>query len=267
VLDTLPSDTDTTTVQIAAGAALSGAVGAVAWGIPGGPLKYSLLGADAAPTASAPRTIYGDNPPAWDCLEPIIGPTGMGFGVITPNADYLHLSDWTTIDIDAAGDLSPMPYSFSTEVTSCGVVGSPTPTGGYDMAFRAYSGIAIAFYSPPPPDRESGNVTTYPMAIPAAKFGSPTKVPRPAWATAAGSDVTVGLASSSGVQVARFTYQGVPHGSTLTLRSISGNVGPVSAWVDPDLTYLTYADLGSGDAGAAGARRYFAAVEAPALLP
>jgi hypothetical protein len=267
VLDTLLPETDTATVQIAAGAALSGNLGVVAWGTQGGPLRYQLLGADAAPTSSTPRTIFGDDPPAWDCLAPIIGPTGMGFGVVTPTPEYPQYSDWTTIDIDAAGGLSPMAYGFSTEVTECGVVGSPTSTGGYDIAFRNVSGIGIAFYYPPPRDSEAGSVMTYPMAVPAAKFGSPARVPSQVWAAPAGNDITVGLASSSGVQVFRFTYQGVPHGSTFTLRSTSGKIGPVASWVDPDLTYVTYADLVLGDGGTFGVRRYFAAVEAPALLP
>ena len=108
---------------------------------------------------------------------------------------------------------------------------------------------------------------SYPMAVPAAKFGSPARVPRQVWAAPAGTDITVGQASSSGVQVVRFTYQGVPHGSAVTLRSATGQIGPVASWVDPDLTYVTYANLVAGDGGASRVLRYFVAVEAPAQLP
>jgi hypothetical protein len=267
LLDTLPSETDTTTVQIAAGAALSGNLGVVAWGTQGGPLKFHLLGADAAPTSSAPRIIFSDNPPPWDCLASTIGPTGMGFGVITPDPLHPKFTDWTTLDIDAAGGVSPTTYGFPTELTTCGVVGSPTSTGGYDMAFRNVSGIGVAFYYPPPPDRDTGSVTTHPMAVPAARFGSPDRIPSQVWAAQAGTDITVGLATSSGVQVVRFTYQGAPHGSALALRSAGGRIGKVASWVDPDLTYVTYADLAAGDGGSSNVRRYFAAVEAPEKLP
>lgn len=267
LLDTLPPDTDPATVQIAAGSATAGNTGFVAWGIKGGPIKYNLLGADAVPTSTSPRTIFGDSPPSWDCLSAVIGPTGMSFGFIMANPQYPQYSDWSTFDIDAAGAASQMVYSLLAEVADCGIVGSPTATGGYDIAFRNVPGIGLAFYYPPPPDSDIGSVMTYPMAVPAAKFEGPAKVPSPVWAAPAGEDITVGLASSSGVQVVRFTYQSRSHGSSIALRSVDGQIGPVASWVGPDYVYVTYADLVSGKGGTSTVLRYFAAVEAPARLP
>jgi hypothetical protein len=273
VLATLPSETDKDTVQVAAGAATSGNLGFVAWGtkVQGIPIRYYLLGADAVPTSATPGTTFTgptpDEQPAWDCLAPVNGPTGIAFGVITPDAEFPQFSDWNTVDIDEAGGVTSMSYGFPTEITYCSVVGSPTPTGGYDMAFRSVPGIGVAFYYPPPPDSDHGTVTAYPMAVPAATFGSPAKVPSPAWAAPAGNDITVGLASSSGVRVVRFTYQSVPHGSALVLRSVNGRIGPVASWVGPDYVYVTYADLVTGTGGTESVRRYFTTIEAPAELP
>jgi hypothetical protein len=269
VYDTFAADTDTTAVQIAAGTALSGSVGFMAWATKGEgtPIKYRLLGADAALRFKG--TVFDvpdpSQQPAWDCLAATPGPTGMGFSVTTPDPTCSECSSWHTFDLDPSGAPAEAEYGLSAQVTDCGIVGSPTPTGGYDMAFRNIPGIGIAFYYPPA-DADLGVVMPYSMAIPAAKFGSPAMVPRPVWATAAGNDITVGLANSSAVQVMRFSYQSLPRGSSLVLPSASGNIGPAAAWVGSDSVYVTYADF-TGSGATASVKRHFTVVEAPAELP
>ena len=91
-------------------------------------------------------------------------------------------------------------------------------------------------------------------------------MPRPAWVTSAGGDVVIGLARKSGPQVFRYTYNAIPHGSTLTLRSGNGDSGPVAAWVGDDAAYITYTDSVKSN-GTTSVRRYFMRIESPASLP
>jgi hypothetical protein len=189
----------------------------------------------------------------------------MGFGVTTPDLTCSECSSWNTFDIDATGAVSVAEYGLSAQVTECSIVGSPTPAGGYDMAFRNIPGVGIAFYYPPA-DSDLGIVMPYPMAVPAAKFGSPAMVPRPVWAAAAGNDISVGLANSSSVQVMRFNYQSTPRGSSVSLPTASGSIGPAASWVGPNSVYVTYADL-TGAGASARVKRHFTVVEAPAELP
>jgi hypothetical protein len=91
-------------------------------------------------------------------------------------------------------------------------------------------------------------------------------MPRPAWVSSAGGDVVIGLERKAGPQVYRFTYNALRHGSTLTLRSVNGNSGPVAAWSGGDAVYLTYTDqVTSGSTTAT--QRYFMRIDSPASLP
>jgi hypothetical protein len=274
VLATLPAGTDSAKVRIAAGAAKSGNLGFVAWGIQvrGYAIKYWTLGADAAHSAGDPPTAFGDrtsaDPPAWDCLAPTNGPTGLGFSIVDPDKQYTDLTDWITSEMDDTGVANgEMVLGFPSQVSGCHILGVTTPTGGYDLAFEDAPGIGAAFYYPPASGSTSGQVNAYPIVIPASSFSDPLQVPHVAWVAPAGNDITIGLARSSGPSVARFTFQAAPHGSWLTLRSANGKAGPVAAWTGTDYTYVTYTDEVYGTGGSASIVRYFTKVDASAQLP
>jgi hypothetical protein len=274
VLATLTTGTDKDKVQIAAGAAKSGNLGFVAWGtkVQGIPIQYFLLGPDAVPTADKPaQAITAATPveqPAWDCLAPTNGASGLGFSVVTPNPMESSGSIWTTMEMDETGARTgDMIFELPTHIKDCRIMGTPNANGGYNLAFENDPGIGVAFYYPPPPASDTGSIMTYPNVVPVGSTGAPINAPHPAWVSAAGSDVVMGLARPSGVQLLRYTYQSIPHGSSLVLRSKNGQIGPVTAWVGSDYTYVTYTDHVSGAAGASDILRYFTKVDAPARLP
>jgi hypothetical protein len=274
VLASLPAGTDLGTVQVAAGASASGNLGYVAWGIrvTGVPISYLMLPADAVTAAAPSKFLDASIPadvPAWDCLSPQNRPTGLSFSAVTANAAF-GTSDFQTTDIDETGGTTFMTYQLTTAVTNCRIVGSPTPAGNYFIAFQGTQGgttaIDFATYYPASDPTQAGTVTTYHPVLPAALFGDPLNMPRPAWASSAGGDVVIGLERKAGPQVVRYTYNAVGHGSTLTLRSVNGNSGPVAAWVDADAVYVTYTDqVKSG--GTTTTNRYFMRIDSPAALP
>ncbi len=278
VLATLPTQTDPKTVRITAGTAKSGNMGFVAWGtkVQGIPIQYLLLGADASKLGQ-PGTAFGNATsaanPLWDCLAPTNGPTGLGFSIANFYPSVTEYTEWDTVEMDETGAQQPeMSYAILARVTDCRIVGTPTAAGGYDIAFENTPGIGVAFYYPPGPaldggTADTGSVTTYNIAIPAGSFGSPLNAPHPAWAAPAGNDIAIGLSRLSGPEVTRFTYQAVPHGSTLFLRSANGDTGTVSAWVGPDLVYATYIDRVAASAGSTNILRYFAKIQAPVMTP
>jgi hypothetical protein len=269
----LPVGTDPSTVQIAAGAATSGNVGFVAWGIrvPGIQVSYLLLPADAV-TSAAPSQMFAGSAPAdvpdWDCLQTTGGTTGLGFSVVTPGSASPQYSDFDTLEFDEAGNAPFMTYQLNARVVNCNIVGSPTPEGNFFLAFQSPSAIDFATYYPDPTDPNNpGTVTTHDPVLPAALFGGPLGMPHPAWVISAGGDVSIGLDRTAGPEVVRFTYNAVPHGATLLLPSANGQTGPVSAWVGPDAAYVTYSDQVKGSGSATSVMRYFMRVESPASLP
>jgi hypothetical protein len=179
-------------------------------------------------------------------------------------------SDFNTVDVDENGYTVMMTYQLTVEVSNCQIVGAPTPADGYFMAFRGVQNgapaIDFATYYPANDPGQDGSVTTQHPVLPAALFGDPLSMPKPAWVSSAGGDVVIGLARKSGPEVVRYTYNAVPHGSTLKLRSVNGNAGPVAAWVGDDAVYVTYSDqLSSG--GTTATKRYFMRIDSPASLP
>ena len=262
--DSLPVGTDPDTVQIAAGAATSGNVGFAAWGIRvrGISPNYLLLPADAVTTAP-PATM--DPVADWDCLATTNGTSGLGFSVVAPDSKYPACSDFDTFEIDeATGTPTFMLYQFTKAVANCQVVGSPGPKGSYVMALQTSNAIDFAMYSPALDPNQGGTVDTKDPVLSASTFGNPLNMPHPAWASpAAGGDISFGLAHTAGIQVFRFAYNGIPHGSPLTLRSEKGQTGPVAAWVGPDAAYVTYAD--QTKSGTPAVKRYFMRIESPAL--
>jgi hypothetical protein len=273
-VDWLPAGTDPSTVQLIAGAAASGSVGYVAWGIRANhlPINYLLLPADAATTA-APATFLDDpvraNVPAWDCLAPQSRTTGLSFGAVTPDPSGIGV-DFQTVELDEAGNTILMTYPLTVSVVNCNIVGAPAPDGSYYMAMQGLKdgtyAVDFATYYPKSGGAGAGTVTTHHPTLPAAMYGDPLSLPPAAWVNSAGGDVLIGLARRSGPEVVRFTYNNIPHGSTLPLRSVNGQAGPVAAWVGDDAVYVTYADeVKTG--GTVSVKRYFMRIISPASLP
>jgi hypothetical protein len=272
VLATFPVGTDPTSIQLTAGAATSGNVGFIAWGtrVLGITPTYLLLPADAI-TAAAPSKLFDDSIPSqvpnWDCLTTLNGTTGLGFGVVTPDESLDNSSNLHTIEIDEAGGNAIMTYQFIVGIANCQVFTSPASGGAYFMAFETNSSIDFATYYPSIDPTLSGTVTTYDPVLPSSLYGGPLKMPHPAWVSPAGKDISIGLMRESGPEVVRFSYNAIPRGSNLSLRSVSGKAGPVVSWVGPNGVYITYTDKVTGTTGANLTKRYFMKVESPAELP
>jgi hypothetical protein len=278
--DWFPPGTDPSLVSLIAGSAASGNVGYVAWGIRANhlPIFYLLLPADAQTTAK-PATFLDANPranvPPWDCLAPQSRPTGLSFGAtVTPGAEGIG-TDFQTVEIDESGNPATMTYPLMASVINCHIVGAPAAAdGSYFIALQGSkdgtSAVDFATYYPRPAVdggvSEGGDVNTRHPALPAAQYGDPMSLPYPAWVTSAGRDVVIGLVRKSGPEVARFTYNNIPQGSTLRLRSVNGQAGPVAAWVGEDAVFITYSDLVKSG-GATLAKRYFMRIVSPAILP
>jgi len=270
VLANYPAGTIPNSVQITAGAATSGNVGFVAWGVTGMGVspQYLLLQADAVSTSPASK-MFDDSiaakTPNWDCLATTNGTTGLGFSVVAPDSAEPTTSDFDTVEIDeATGNATSMLYQFRVTVANCQVVGSPGPAGTYVIALESSNAIDSAMYYPPVTAGEDGSVTTNAPVLSAASFGDPMSMPHPAWASpAGGGDISFGLAHTAGLQVFRYTYDAIPHGSPLTLRSEKGQIGPVASWVGSDAVYVTYAD--QAKSGTPAVKRYFMRIESPAL--
>ncbi len=271
VLDNYVTGTVPSAVQIAAGAATTGNVGFVAWGIPGmgkSP-KYLLLPANAATTATASK-LFDDsipaNTPDWDCLAATSGGTGLGLGVVTPDPTTGY-SQLVTGEIDESGGWPGITYQFTVKVANCRVVGSPGPAGTYLMAMQTSNAIDFATYYPPlatAPAGTTGEVTTIDPVLSASSFGDPLNMPHPAWvAPAGGGDISIGLQRNGGPQVFRYNYNAIPHGSPLTLRSEKGQTGPVASSVGLDATYVTYSD--QTQSGTPAVKRYFMRIESPVM--
>jgi hypothetical protein len=268
VLVTLAIGTDPSLVQIAAGVATSGRVGFVAWGtrVPGISPAYLLLPADAV-TAAAPSKLFDSSPadiPNWDCLAATNGTTGLGFSVVTP--DTPGTSDLVTSEVSETGGLTVMTYQFMVVVANCRVVSTPGPADSYVMAMQTRNAIDFAMYYPPPDPMAlvGGTMTTNDPVLSTASLGDPLTMPHLAWVSpAGGGDISIGLARAAGPQILRYTYDTIPHGSALTLRSEKGQSGPVASWVGPDAVYVTYTD--QANTTPPSAKRYFMRLESPAL--
>ena len=271
LLDNYKAGTVPSTVQLAAGAATTGSVGFVAWGIPGMGIspKYLLLPATAA-TATTPSLMFPDpipaNIPNWDCLATTSGGTGLGVGVVTPDPTSGN-SQLVAGEINESGGWPGMTYQLTVKVANCRVVGSPGPAGTYLMAMQTSNAIDFATYYPPPataPDGTTGTVTTIDPVLSASSFGDPLNMPHPAWvAPAGGGDISIGLQRNGGPQVFRYNYNAIPHGSPLTLRSEKGQTGPVATSVGLDATYITYSD--QTKSGTPAVKRYFMRIESPVM--
>ncbi len=267
-LATFPAGAALPSISITAGGAQSGNVGFAAWGVrgTGTPVSFAVLGANGVVSATGTALTGDSAPPAWDCLATSNEAGGMIFSAVAPSSTT-GFSDFHTVTLDASGVPNPASYGLLADPTDCHIVGSPALNGEYDIAFQDQFGIGFSVYYPALDPSQDGSVITEALALSASVFGDPLHLPSPAWVAPAGSDLSIGLARSTGPLVVRLTYDDSPHGAWLPLRTQEGQTGPVAAWVGPDYVYATYTDRTSSPAAGSTTARYFVKIESPATLP
>jgi hypothetical protein len=273
VLATFPRDTPKKSVRITAGAAESGNVGLVAWGFQGEGTSpnYLYLGANGGPT-TAPVPIFQAPLPQgvdkWDCLQVIHTGTGLGIGIAypEPRLEGTFLSGayvFERFEFNESGIVSDAPMQLRSSIGSCRVVAGPAGNG-YVMAWKNSAGIFMGRLYLHSPTSSDATIISH-LVLASTQFSHPGVVPNPAWVAPAGNDIVIGLSREEGPLVARYFYDGRPHGSAITLRSTNGKTGPVAAWVGPSKSFVTYIDqVGFGPT--AVIKRNFLHVETPDVL-
>jgi hypothetical protein len=214
--------------------------------------------------------------PRWTCLASTQGPSNLAITVVEPSdPSQTTARMWHRIELADDGSVAGEALVYLRfPVSECRIDSTPTDDA-YLVAWQNKlneGGTYFALMSPPGPDAEEGaldNVTSRPV-ISSESFGGYVRMPRLAWIAPAGYEFTIGLDRAKGPEVVRFNIFSDPRGQPLFLPSQSGRTGPVSAWVGPDLTYVTYLDISgpaSGiDAAHSGSHRLFLTVS-PANLP
>ena len=280
---------DSGPIRLVAGSSPDGTRALVAWGVEGQPIQYQMLGADGAQVlvgadqagvlVGKPGEIYDPNSvPRWSCLDTTQN-NAANLAVTLVEAATQEPPQqpvWHRFEINddgSTGGQVRIPMKF--DVTDCRrIVSTPTSDGNL-LAWQnnaSNGGTYFAISTPPPPDaspNSPGNVTTL-LVLASASYGGYSQMPKLAWIAPAGYEFTIGLAGSRGPEVVRFNIFADIRGKTLYLPSVSGNTGPVSAWVGTDdAVYVTYLDMpGSpAQADASVPARYLVTVLSPAALP
>ena len=195
--------------------------------------------------------------------------------VEAPNPGHPDESAWRRFQISDDGSISGEaqigPDSF--QVSDGRIVSTPT-SDGYLLAWQnntTNGGTYFASLTPPPPDAgpdATDNVTSHSVLASARPMAAIRACP--SWA----GSPRLGTSSPSGWQGRGGRGRTIrrlrrPQGRALYLPSVSGNTGPVSAWVGNDAVYVTYLDMpGSSTPGDAavptGNQRYLVTVLSPA---
>ncbi len=265
----------------------TGALVAWAWGVEGQqqktPIQYRMLGSGPDGVQMGdPRMIYGDldpnSVPVWSCLDTTQNnAANLAVTLVeAPNQEHLQ-PRWHRFAIGDDGSIGEQVLiDMKFDVSDCRIVSTPVSDGQL-LAWQnnaSNGGTYFASLTPPPPDAGPdalANVTML-QVLASASYGGYSQMPELAWIAPAGYEFTIGLARSRGHEVLRFDVFADSRGKTLYLPSVSGNTGPVSAWVGIDAVYATYLDMpGSptrADAGVpAGSQRYLVTVSSPPDLP
>jgi hypothetical protein len=271
------------TVRLVAGSSPNGTRALVVWGVEGqlAPIQYRMLGADGALVGS-PGTIYDDADPnniaLWGSLNTTQNAPDLAITLVEPPKQKNGQSLWRRFQLSDDGSIGgEADIGLDVLAVSDDRIVSTPASDGYLLAWQnnaSNGGTYFADLTPPPPDAGSDtldNVTTH-QVLASALYGGYPNMPKLAWIAPAGFDFTLGLVRSRGPEILRFDVFADPMGKALYLPSLSGNTGPVSAWVGSDAVYVTYLDMpGSsshGDAGVpTGSQRYLVTVVSPAELP
>jgi hypothetical protein len=275
-------------IRLVAGSSPSGTRALVLWGVEGqlAPIRYQMLGADGALVGNQGTIDDASDPnniPQWSCpgttqnnaanlaitLVEAPGATGQ---------NHPGQYAWRHFKIDDSGAITGIDEIDldSLTVSDCRILSTAT-SDGYLVAWQdntATGGTSFAVLTGPPPDSgpdTPGNVTTNPL-LASALYGGYSNMPKLAWIAPAGYEFTLGLTRSQGPEVVRFNDVADPRGRALYLPSVSGNTGPLSAWVGRDAAYVTYLDIAGSSRQAdaavpAGSQRLLVTVLSPADLP
>jgi hypothetical protein len=275
-------------IRLVAGSSPSGTRALVLWGVEGqlAPIRYQMLGTDGALVGNQ-GTIDDDpdpnNIPQWSCLGTTQNnATNLAITLVEAPGQHGQNHEgkyaWRHFKINDDGAITGIDEIDldSLNVSDGRILSTATPDG-YLVAWQdntARGGTSFAVLTEPPPDADPntpGNVTTNPL-MESALFGGYANMPKLAWIAPAGFEFTLGLARSQGPEVVRFNDVADPRGRTLYLPSVSGNTGPVSAWVGSDAVYVTYLDIAGSSRQAdaavpAESHRLLVTVLSPADLP
>jgi hypothetical protein len=272
-------------IRLVAGSSPSGTRALVLWGVEGqlAPIRYQMLGADGVLVGNQ-GTIDDDpdpnNIPQWSCLDTTQNnAANLAITLVeAPGQSHPTQYAWRHFKINDDGSITGIDEIDldSLNVSDCRILSTAT-SDGYLVAWQdntARGGTSFAILTAPPPDADPdtpGNVTTNPL-LASALYGGYSNMPKLAWIAPAGYEFTLGLARPQGPEVVRFDVVADPIGKALFLPSVSGNTGPVSAWVGSDAVYVTYLDIAGSSrqadaAVSAGSQRLLVTVLSPADLP
>jgi hypothetical protein len=263
------------TLRVVAGSPVSGKTALVLWGIGGqaAPINYQILGTDGDALGGVQKFL--DNPdaskiPLWDCVD------------ISQNMDTLAVTFvedadpsplWHRYDLNDDGSTQgeALIYIRWGQVADCRIASSPTPLpGGYLVAWqnsKNTGGTYFAQMSPPLPDAgpdDRSDISSNPI-LSSEGYGGYSRMPKLLWAAPidSGYEFTVGLLASKGPEVMRFDVLSDPRGSSVRLPTTASRVGPVSAWVGRDATWVTYLDMPAKVGAAPGLRRLLRVAASP----
>lgn len=279
VLGTQAAAPTSGTVRLLAGSSPNGTRALVVWGVEGqlAPIQYRMLGADGA-LVGAPGKIYDDANPnslaLWNSLDTTQNAPDLAITLVEPPKQKDEQYLWRRFQVNDDGSIGgEADIGLDVlEVSDGRIVSTPT-SDGYLLAWQnnaSNGGTFFANLTPPPPDAGSeplNNVSTH-QVLASSLYGGYPSMPKLAWIAPAGYEFTIGLARPRGLEVLRFDIFADPRGRALYLPSVSGNTGPVSAWVGSDAVYVTYLDMpgASSQADAAvptGSHRFLVTVVSP----
>ena len=272
-------------IRLVVGSSPSGTRAMVLWGVEGqlAPIRYQMLGADGALVGNQGTIDDDADPnkiPQWSCLATTQNnAANLAVTLVeAPGSTHPNQHAWRHFKVNDDGGVSGIDEidMDSLVVSDCRIVSTAT-SDGYLVAWQdntARGGTSFAILSAPPPDSgpdTPSNVTTAGVMA-SALYGGYSNMPKLEWIAPAGYEFTLGLARPQGPEVVRFDVFADPRGMALYLPSVSGNTGPVSAWVGSDAAYVTYLDIvgSSRQADAAvpaGSQRFLVTVVSPADLP
>ena len=263
-------------IRLLAGSAPNGTRALVMWGVEGqlAPIHYQMFGADGALIGAEGKLNDAPDPnkiPLWTCLDTTQNAPSLAVTwVESVNANHPQQPAWRRIEMNDDGTTGPQALIYmNDDVSDCRIVSTLT-AGQYLLAWQnnaTKGGTFFASLQPPAPDAGSGTVDDVNMRtlLASASYGGYAQMPKLTWIAPAGYDIIIGLARTDGPQVARFDTYADPEGKNLYLPSVSGNTGPVSAWVGTDAVYATYLDIpgpsARSDAGLGGNSRFFVTVQ------
>ncbi len=247
-------------LRIVTGSSATGLRGLVAWGVEGqaAPVSYVILGADGAVLGR--NQIFKEARVPLMCLREVDGAKAFAVSALE---DSGASQTWRIVDIDESGAPSEGgAFSLDEVADDCRLVSSTMANTHFVAWQNRQNGTFFAAYY-----LNTGKVVSK-LVMGVSGFGAYAMMPKVAWIAPIGNDVTIGLARNNGPEVVRFDLFANPKGRSLHLPSVQAETGPVSAWVGPDTTYVTYLDQGdAADAGPQDIQRYLVAVQAPAKLP